>query len=143
MQALRDGPRLRVQLQLRPSAHLTLDLVSSRSWLDVAPAAASPRQRLFTAQVQRAKLTWGFSSRAFLRGVGQYVSTERDPGLYSYPVLDREGDFTGSVLFSYRLNWQTALYLGYGDERTLDETSHRLSRSSRQLFVKASYAFQR
>jgi hypothetical protein len=139
------GGELRFQLQLRPSSHLTLDLVSSRSWLDVAPGAPprSPLRRLFTAQVQRAKATLGFSSRAFLRVVAQYVSTDRDPDLYSFPVRASEGDFTGSLLLSYRLNWQTAFYLGYGDERTLDEGGHGLSRTSRQLFVKASYAFQR
>jgi len=41
-----------------------------------------------------------------------------------------------------KVNWQTALYLGYGDERALDEGDD-LRRTSRQLFAKVSYAFQR
>jgi len=40
------------------------------------------------------------------------------------------------------LNWQTALFVGYGDERALDERE-RLARTERQFFVKLSYAFQR
>jgi hypothetical protein len=99
--------------------------------------------RLFTAQVQRLKATYNFNPRVFLRVIGQYVSTRRDPSLYVVEVPRRNGDFSGSALFSYRLNWQTALFVGYGDERALDERQHHLARTERQLFVKLSYAFQR
>jgi hypothetical protein len=70
------------------------------------------------------------------------VSTHRDPSLYTQEVAAKSGDFSGSALFSYRLNWQTAFYVGYGDERSLDE-QEQLARTQRQLFVKLSYAFQR
>jgi hypothetical protein len=56
-------------------------------------------------------------------------------------VPEREGGFEGSALFSYRLNWQTALFVGYGDECALDERQE-LRPASRQLFAKLSYAFQ-
>jgi hypothetical protein len=117
------------------------------SWLNVdrrvtASAAGAGSGRLFTAQVQRLKATYNFTPRIFLRLIGQYVSTRRDPSLYVVQVPRRSGDFSGSALFSYRLNWQTALFVGYGDERALDERE-RLARTERQLFVKLSYAFQR
>ena len=132
---------------VRPTDHLTLDANSAVSWLNVDRRAASSvplpgGARLFTAQVQRLKATYNFSPRVFLRAVGQYVSTRRDPSLYVVEVPRRSGDFSGSALFSYRLNWQTALFVGYGDERALDERE-RLARTERQLFVKLSYAFQR
>jgi hypothetical protein len=104
-----------------------------------APAGGA---RLFTAQVQRLKGTYNFSGRTFLRLIGQYVSTRRDPSLYVVDVPRRSAGFSGSALFSYRLNWQTALFVGYGDERALDERGD-LARTERQLFVKVSYAFQR
>ena len=107
-----------------------------------SPAALAGGARLFTAQVQRLKATYNFNARVFLRVIGQYVSTRRDPSLYVFEVPRRSGDFSGSALFSYRLNWQTALFVGYGDERALDERE-RLARTERQLFVKLSYAFQR
>jgi hypothetical protein len=54
----------------------------------------------------------------------------------------RSGTFGGSALFSYKLNWQSVMFVGYGDDRELlDE--RRLERVDRQLFVKLSYAFQR
>jgi hypothetical protein len=132
---------------VRPTDHLTLDANSAVSWLNVDRRAASSvplpgGARLFTAQVQRLKATYNFSPRVFLRAIGQYVSTRRDPSLYVVEVPRRSGAFSGSALFSYRLNWQTALFVGYGDERALDERE-RLARTERQLFVKLSYAFQR
>ena len=132
---------------LRPTDHLTLDGNSAVSWLNVgrrvAPSVAvTGSSRLFTAQVQRLKATYNFNPRMFLRLIGQYVSTRRDPSLYVVEVPRRSGDLSGSALFSYRLNWQTALFVGYGDERALDE-HERLARTERQVFVKLSYAFQR
>ena len=98
--------------------------------------------RLFTASVLRGKALVFFSSRAYLRLVGQWVSTTSDPGLYPYPVDPKQGGFDGSALFTFKINWQTAFYAGYGDERALDETD-TLRQTSRQLFAKISYAFQR
>jgi hypothetical protein len=105
-------------------------------------AAGGGQARLFTAQVQRLKATYNFSPRAFLRLIGQYVNVDRDPSLYVMSVPERSARFSGSALFSYRINWQTALFLGYGDERALDAFQD-LVRTDRQIFAKLSYAFQR
>jgi hypothetical protein len=121
---------------VRPTDHLTLDVNSAVSWLDVEGG------RLFNAQVQRLKATYNFSPRMFLRLIGQYVDTTRDPSLYVDTVAAHSAEFSGSALFSYRLNWQTALFVGYGDERALDERDS-LARTARQFFVKLSYSFQR
>jgi len=40
------------------------------------------------------------------------------------------------------LNWQSVLFVGYGDNRELSDLS-KLEKSSRQAFVKVSYALQR
>jgi hypothetical protein len=77
-----------------------------------------------------------------IRLIGQYVETTRDPTLWTFPVLAKDGGFAGSALFSYKLNWQTVLFLGYGDNRTLEENG-ALTRADRQFFLKVSYAFQR
>ena len=126
---------------VRPTDHLTLDANGAVSWLDV-DREPGRRARLFTARVQRLKATYNFDARTFLRLIGQYVSTRRDPSLYLVSVPGHSAGFSGSALFSYRVNWQTALFLGYGDERALDERE-QLARTERQLFVKLSYAFQR
>jgi len=46
------------------------------------------------------------------------------------------------VLYSYKLNWQTVLFAGCGDERLLLEDD-RLAPYGRSLFFKVSYAFVR
>jgi len=41
-----------------------------------------------------------------------------------------------------KLNWQSVLFLGYGDDRTLDAEGDP-HRSGQQFFLKLSYALQR
>jgi hypothetical protein len=135
------GGKVTASMVLRPTSHLNLELLSSWSWLDV-PAAASSYARLFTAQVERVRLVYNFSSRLYLRLIGQYEEEERDPALYLEPVPPRAARFSGSALLAYRLNWQTAVFAGYGDER-LELASGRVEPSERQFFVKVSYAFRR
>jgi hypothetical protein len=131
----------------RPTDHLALQLIGSRRQLDVSPAGTGPRnERLFTADVERVKATYTFTSRAFLRLVAQRVRTLSNPGLYDPalgPIPARDADeVTGSALFAYKINWQTVLFLGYSDDRALS-VEDRLAPIGRALFFKISYAFQR
>jgi Domain of unknown function (DUF5916)/Carbohydrate family 9 binding domain-like len=135
------GGNLQANVVLRPSPHLALDLLSAWSWLDVARPEGGDG-RLFTAQVERVKLVYNFSARLYVRLIAEYVQERRDPALYEVPVSAESATFSGSALLAYRLNWQTALFAGYGDDRE-EVVPGRLVPKSRQLFVKVSYAFQR
>ena len=134
------GGTIRVTALVRPTEHLGLDLRAERQWIDETVERRAGR--LFTALVARAKATYVFNARMLVRVIGQYVETTRDPALWTFPVASRDGGFAGSALFSYKLNWQTVLFLGYGDNRTLQEGG-ALTRADRQVFLKVSYAFQR
>jgi hypothetical protein len=57
-------------------------------------------------------------------------------------VEPRSGRLSGSALLAYKINWQSVLFVGYGDDRELSPED-RLEPASRQFFVKMSYAFQR
>jgi len=46
------------------------------------------------------------------------------------------------ALVAYKINWQSVLFAGYGDTRELSDR-HQIEPSSRQFFVKVSYAVQR
>ena len=126
---------------VRPTAHLGLDLLANVQWLD--ETVDGREGRLYTALVARARAIYVFNSRMLVRIIGQYIGTRRDPSLWIEPVLARDGVFTGSALFSYKLNWQSVLYVGYGDTRALAEDGGVLIRSDRQFFLKVSYAIQR
>ena len=136
------GADVALQGTVRPTNHLELRLRSSRRWLNVRAPDTGRSERLFTAQVQRLRATYNFTARSFLRLIGQWVETNRDPSLFTSEVARRSGRFSGSALFAYKLNWQTVLFAGYGDNRALTETED-LAREDRQLFLKLSYAFQR
>lgn len=140
------GARVNVRVVVRPTDHLELRLDGERRWLNVRPpTGGDDEERLFTAEFARLKATYTFTAKSFLRLIGQYVRTRRNLDLYLPDVRSgytaKEGDFTGSALFAYKLNWQTLVFLGYGDNRTL--VDDHLEKADRQLFLKVSYAFQK
>jgi hypothetical protein len=131
-----DGTTLSIGTTIRPHDRLDLRFDASRETLDVDGG------RLFTASFERLRMQYSFSAKSLLRVIGQYVTTDRDPSLYGFPVSATSGSFLGSVLYSYKLNWQTVLFVGYGDDRLI--TSHDdLVATGRSLFFKVSYAYQR
>ena len=136
-----DGGRVGLSATTRPTDHLDLQFTGDRRWLDVR-AESGRHGRLFTATVARLRAAYTFSSRAFLRMIGQYTETKRDPELYTFAVSRKSGSFDGSALFSYKLNWQSVLFVGYRDSSVVNDTGD-LAHSSRQFFLKVSYAFQR
>jgi uncharacterized protein DUF5916 len=136
------GASINLNATFRPTNHLELRFNEARRWLNV-DLPTGGRARLFSASVDRLRATYTFTPRAFLRVIGQYVTTRRDPSLYTDEVARKDAGFGGSALFAYKLNWQTVLFVGYGDSRELDEATDHLGRVDRQFFVKLSYAFQR
>ncbi len=136
------GVSLTGGLSLRPTEHLELRFDGSRRWLDVDDPTLGAG-RLFTAQVERLRTTYSFTALSFVRLIGQYVQTERDPSLYTFAVSEKTAAFDFSALFAYKLNWQTVFFAGYGDRNEYLTTSDELEPASRQFFMKASYAWQR
>ena len=92
--------------------------------------------------MSRLRGVYTFSSRSWLRLIAQRVTTKRDLRLFEDEKDPEEEFFSGSAVFAYKLNWQTVLFVGYGDERELDEQLE-FEPAARQLFLKVSYAFQR
>ncbi|MBV9071507.1 MAG: carbohydrate binding family 9 domain-containing protein [Acidobacteria bacterium] len=140
------GVSANVGATIRPTDHLELRYNQSLSWLNVKPLPNqidADRGRLFTAQVERIRATYTFNSKMFVRGIVQNVRTNRNQELFLNSINQHSGNVTSSLLFAYKLNWQTLLFLGVGDERDVDVDINKLQPASRQLFMKVSYAFQR
>jgi hypothetical protein len=136
------GPTINGDVTLQASNHLALDIIQNirRLSVDDPLGRSTP---LFTQRVQRVKGTYTFTARTFVRVIAQYVSTSSDPALYvSTTVAPRAGDFGGSALFAYKINWQSVMFIGYGNDSELSD-QRRLSPVDHQVFVKLSYAFQR
>jgi hypothetical protein len=137
---LGDGIDYALEADVRPTDHLRLVPSYGRRTLDVETESGLSG-RLFTAEVARLLAVYTFNARTWLRAIGQWVETERDPRLYDEQIDPRIGDFGGSLVFAYKLDWQTVLYVGVSDLRGFDERD-RLEPVSRQAFFKISYAFQ-
>jgi hypothetical protein len=136
------GTTINLSASVNPTNHLDLSLVQNQRWVNVDDAVGA-RRRLFIARVSRIRGTYTFTSRLFVRGLAQYVSTDSDPTLYTAAdTRARTGTLSGQALLAYKLNWQSVMFVGYGDDRELAETD-RLEQLGRQLFVKLSYALQR
>ncbi len=138
---LGDGGSLTSSATLRPVDRLTFIFDGERDWLDVT-GEDGRRGRLYTATVSRLKTLVSFTAKSYVRVIVQWVDTVRDPALYTHPVHRRTAELQGSLLFSYRLNWQSVLYAGYGDDRPY-LPGQGLQPSTRDLFFKLSYAIQR
>ena len=127
---------------IRPTAHLALDLIGERQWID--ETVDGREGRLFTATVARAQGDLRLQLPDVLPGDRPvHRDDARSPPL-DVPVLEKESEFSGSALFAYKLNWQTVGIVGYGDNRALFEGSRTyLQPQNRQFLIKVSYAFQR
>ena len=130
------GATINLTATLRPIDKTTFDLLASREWLNRSG------ERVYTATIERLRMLYSFSSKSIVRVIGQYVTTDRTPALYNFPVSRHSGQFLGSVLYSYKVNWQTVLFAGYGDDRVVTP-SNDLLRADRSIFFKLSYAYQR
>jgi hypothetical protein len=65
-----------------------------------------------------------------------------DRALYTFDTSAKSGTFSGQLLLAYKVNWQSVMFIGYGDDRELSDLD-RLEQLDRQFFVKLSYAIQR
>jgi hypothetical protein len=136
-----SGSTINMRARLNPTNHLDLSIVENIRWVNVDDSQGRDA-RLFLARVSRVRGTYTFTSRLFVRGIAQYVSTDRDTSLYTFSTAARSASFGGSALLAYKVNWQSVMFVGYGDDRELT-SEERLAPLDRQFFVKLSYAFQR
>jgi hypothetical protein len=123
-------PHIRLNLGLR--LRLNLDYELQRFEVDEG--------RLFEANLTQLRLVYQFNVRTFVRTIFQYRDIERDPSLYVDEVDAMTERLFTQFLFSYKLNPQTVLFIGYADNRAGDEFVD-LTESNRTLFFKFGYAF--
>lgn len=114
--------------------HLRARLDHTYSKLNVAGG------ELFEANLSQLRLVYQFNVRMFARAIFQYRDVVRDPTLYEDEVDPESQSLLTQLLFSYKLNPQTVLFVGYSDNRVAEE-SFGLTASDRALFFKLGYAW--
>jgi hypothetical protein len=97
--------------------------------------------RIYDATVIDARLTWQFNVRSFLRLTVQQAETTRNQDVYIEPVESETKDAGRQLLYSYKLNPQTVLFVGYADQFVDDDSLNKLTVSDRSMFIKIGYAW--
>lgn len=124
-------------VELKLGRHLNAKIDHQLERLDVAGG------ELYEANLTQLRLIYNFNVRSFVRGIFQYLDLQRnlelhDPVVRPFFRTDTETFFT-QLLFSYKLNPQTVLFLGYSDNR-LGQPEVSLSQTDRTFFFKVGYA---
>jgi Domain of unknown function (DUF5916) len=132
------GSNISYTATIRPNDHLEMRVNNGIRWLNVGGG------RLFTAQVERLRATYTFNAKSYLRLVVQNQRTNQNRVRFDDQTLDQHsGSLASQLLFAYKLNWQTVLFVGAGDLHEVTVEEGDLFKSARQVFMKLSYAFQR
>jgi hypothetical protein len=128
-QALRLGPYAELGL----GRHINLNISHNLERLE------SGGLRTYTANLSQARLIYNFSTRAFVRAIVQYRDVDRVPERYLDPVDPHSKGLFTQFLFSYKINPQTVLFLGYSDN-SLGLQGIDITRTDRTFFLKIGYA---
>ncbi|MCP4547479.1 MAG: carbohydrate binding family 9 domain-containing protein [bacterium] len=116
-------------LEISAGRHLNLSLSHTWEKMNVDD------ERLYEANISQATIKYRFSRRMLLRTILQYASTDFGDG-----SAERQKELFTQALFSYELNPQTKLYLGYSDN-SYGDADVTLTRNDRMFFMKLGYAF--
>jgi Domain of unknown function (DUF5916)/Carbohydrate family 9 binding domain-like len=96
--------------------------------------------RVFTANLTQGRFVYYLGTRAFARVILQYLDLDQNPALYAGPVEPKTRHLFSQLLFSYKVNPQTVVFLGYSDNAQGTQ-SLALTRTDRTFFIKLGYAW--
>jgi len=132
----RPGKRLNLNpvfsLGLGPSLRVTIDHTFERMTVDAG--------RLYTANISQLQTIYQLNTRTFFRSILQYVDYRYHPELYTFEIDPQYKHFFSQFLFSYKINQQTVLFLGYSDNYYGDR-QYGLTQADRTFFIKLGYAW--
>ncbi|MCZ6757935.1 MAG: hypothetical protein O7C39_06610, partial [Bacteroidetes bacterium] len=104
------------------------------------------RQKIFTANLSELRLVYNFNVRTFVRAIVQYRHTSRNPDAYASTVERTTKSVFGQFLFSYKLNPQSVLFIGYTDNRNgstgADFQIVPFTQIDRSVYLKIGYAWR-
>lgn len=130
--ATRSG--LSPSVSIHAGRHLSFDLQQNWAHLD------REEGRLYSTSVTYFRSVYQFNRRSFLRMILQYARVDRNPEMYSAMVDDSSETLLTQLLFSYKINPRTLLYLGYSDSG-YGTRDIALARQNQSIFIKLGYAF--
>jgi hypothetical protein len=97
-------------------------------------------QEILSADLLQLRAVYHFDVRTFVRAVVQYQATDRNQAMFVSPVAPHSENLFTQLLFAYKLNPESVIYLGYTDTRLGDDEIN-LTQTGRSLFLKFGYSF--
>jgi hypothetical protein len=96
-------------------------------------------EKIYTVNLFQARLLYNFNVRTFIRAIIQYMDINRNISMYSFPLEPVTRTMFTQLLFSYKINPRTVLFVGYSDNH-LGMKGIDLTRTDRTFFLKIGYA---
>lgn len=133
---VQPGNRLRLDpiIQYKIGRHLFVGVDHVYEKLNVTGG------RLYTANLSNLSLVYQFNRRTLLRTILQYAHFNYNSDLYSFNIDPKFSHLFSQVLFSYKINPQTVLFLGYSDDYYGYSYMPDLKQNNRTFFLKIGYA---
>lgn len=97
-------------------------------------------REILSADLLQLRAVYHFGVRTFVRAVVQYQTTERNQEMFVSPVAPHNQNLFTQLLFAYKVNPESVVYLGYTDTR-LGDNQIDLTQTGRSLFLKFGYAW--
>lgn len=132
---IRQAQRILINpsLTYKIGRHISIDLNHAFERMQVES------KRLYTANVTNFKFIYQFSRRAYLNTNLQYVNYNYNAENYLFAIDPKFKHLFTKILFSYTINPQTMLFLGYSDDH-YGYLHTPLTQANRTFFLKIGYA---
>jgi hypothetical protein len=119
---------------LNLGAHLQLNLGHIYEKMNVA------QDWLYRANISQASIVYFFNAKMFIRAILHYYDYMYNVSNYLTPIEPESKQFFTQLLFSYKINPRTVLFLGYSDNH-LGAQDYSITRKDYTFFVKIGYAW--
>lgn len=98
-------------------------------------------RQIFTANLLQTRAVFQADTRTMIRAIAQYRAVDRNPAENPSGTLPTDRGLFSQLLFSYKVNPQTVLFLGYSGN-SLGTDQFDLTRTDRTFFAKIGYAWR-
>jgi hypothetical protein len=132
----RPGNRIQIEPRIRGSIgkHLSFNLEH------VFERMTAKEDRLYSANISQAKLTYNINVRAFFRSIIQYINYDYNVDNYTFDTEPEYRQLLSQFLFAYQINARTLLYVGYYDNH-FGGRDYDMTRNDYSFFAKVGYAW--
>jgi hypothetical protein len=133
---IQQGDAVNVDLGLvyRLGRHLRIELENLHETMDVDSGW------LYRANIAQLEGTWQLNVRTFIRAILQHVAYDYHAELYQDGRSSENEELFAQLLFSYKLNPRTVVFVGYSEDSRGD-TGYDLTTASQSVFAKLGYAW--